>query len=193
MGGKDMRARLGTRLAAGYPVSALVLLVILLGYPLLGQAATAEDIAEGGRIYRDKCLVCHSIGKGVRLGPDLRDVLKRRDRVWLTRFVTDPKGMSESDPEAQKLMAEWKGRVMQPSNLSTVQNDQVLAFIEEQSAILASAVAAVAPAAPLRVGAGIPPQPAPSPPPPYPAQGLPDPTSSPSALKNSERKPSRSC
>src|SRR3990172_7246947 len=157
-----MRARLGSRLAAGYLVSALLFLLVLLGYPLSGQAATAEDIAEGGRIYREKCLACHSIGKGVRLGPDLRDIHKRRDREWLTRFVTDPKGMSESDPEAQKLMAEWKGRVMQPSNLSTVQNDQVLAFIEEQSAILASAVAAVPPAAPLYVAAAIPAQPAPA-------------------------------
>jgi len=157
-----MRARLGSRLAAGYLVSALLFLLVLLGYPLSGQAATAEDIAEGGRIYREKCLACHSIGKGVRLGPDLRDIHKRRDREWLTRFVTDPKGMSESDPEAQKLMAEWKGRVMQPSNLSTMQNDQVLAFIEEQSAILASAVAAVAPAAPLYVAAAIPAQPAPA-------------------------------
>ena len=130
-----MKARLGIR--PGYLASALLLLFVLVGYPLLGQAATEDEIAEGGRIFRDKCLVCHSIGKGLRLGPDLRDIHKRRDMAWLMRFVTDPKGMSESDPDAQKLVAEFKGRVMQPSDLNEKQHAEIFAFIEEQSNALA--------------------------------------------------------
>ena len=136
-----MRARFGIRLAGCFAASALVL--ILGSNPLSAQVATEEDSATGARIFGEKCVSCHTIGQGVRVGPDLRDVHKRRDRAWLIRWVADPKGLSTSDPEAQKLVAEWRRfGLMQPSGLDEKQIVQVLAYLEEESAEPAPAATA---------------------------------------------------
>lgn len=46
---------------------------------------------EGEYIFRQKCSACHTIGEGDKpTGPDLAGVMERRDRQWLTSFITDP-------------------------------------------------------------------------------------------------------
>lgn len=63
--------------------------------------------------FRLNCVSCHTIGGGRLVGPDLRDVVERKDRDWLVRFIMDPPAMiSSGDPYAVKLKDEARGVVM---------------------------------------------------------------------------------
>jgi mono/diheme cytochrome c family protein len=69
--------------------------------------AAAQSPAED--LFARKCGSCHTVGKGVRVGPDLKDVAKRRARTWLDQFVKAPSALLDSDADARNLLAEWKG------------------------------------------------------------------------------------
>jgi mono/diheme cytochrome c family protein len=71
--------------------------------PADAQQSPAEDL------FARKCGSCHTVGKGVRVGPDLKDVSKRRARAWLDSFVKAPSGMLDSDADARNLLADFKG------------------------------------------------------------------------------------
>ncbi|MCR4316351.1 MAG: cytochrome c [Planctomycetes bacterium] len=67
----------------------------------------AED---GEALYSSKgCVGCHT---GGTLAPDLSNILTRRDRGWVERFIKDPNGMKSSDGDAQALDAEWPANNM---------------------------------------------------------------------------------
>jgi mono/diheme cytochrome c family protein len=60
-------------------------------------------------LFARKCGSCHTVGKGVRVGPDLKDVLQRRNRAWVERFVKTPSSMLDSDADARQLLAQFNG------------------------------------------------------------------------------------
>ena len=128
-----MRARFWSRFVVGFAAGVLI---FVQGTPVaLSQVATEENHAEGGRIFKRRCVSCHTVGQGVRVGPDLRDIHKRRERAWLIRWIADPEEMAASDPEAQKLLTEWKPVGIMPHfDLSEKEITQVVAYLEEESA-----------------------------------------------------------
>jgi len=69
--------------------------------------APAQSPAED--LFARKCGSCHTVGKGVRVGPDLKDVAKRRGRAWLDTFVKTPSALLDSDADARNLLVEFKG------------------------------------------------------------------------------------
>lgn len=78
-----------------------------LSIPTRTQAQTAEDH------FRQNCSMCHTIGGGHLIGPDLQGVTKRRDRAWLVKFLQDPKAMIDSkDVYAAQLLQDAHGLVM---------------------------------------------------------------------------------
>lgn len=93
------------RLAPRVPAAALALAVLL-----QGGFVAAQEAAD---FFRGNCMSCHSIGGGRLTGPDLKNVEQRKDRVWLVKFLTNPKAMVDSgDPYAVKLQQEARGVVM---------------------------------------------------------------------------------
>lgn len=76
------------------------------------QQSPAEDL------FARKCASCHTVGKGVRIGPDLKDAHKRRSRAWLERFVRAPSALLDADAEARNLLSEFKGVRMPDLGLS---------------------------------------------------------------------------
>jgi len=83
------------------------LLVFLVAWP---AAVQAQDDAS---FFRRNCHSCHTIGGGRLTGPDLKEVTQRKDREWLERFISNPKGVMDSgDPYAQQLLQEARGVVM---------------------------------------------------------------------------------
>ncbi len=69
-------------------------------------------------LFARKCGSCHTVGKGVRVGPDLKDVLQRRNRAWVERFVKAPSTMLDSDQDARQLLAQFNGVRMPDLGLS---------------------------------------------------------------------------
>lgn len=100
-----------------------------------GKVTTsAEDIAEGDKIFNTFCISCHSVGAGPRIGPDLHNVEQRRDRDWLVKWMKDPIGMGQTDEVGKQLFAEWKSVPMPNPNLNDKQIAQVLAYMADTSA-----------------------------------------------------------
>ncbi|HEX7011855.1 MAG TPA: multicopper oxidase domain-containing protein [Steroidobacteraceae bacterium] len=72
-------------------------------------AAPTDPVAlQGKQSFELKCLACHTIGGGDKLGPDLLGVTKRRDEAWLVRWMRDPEGMLQTDPIAREMLAKYK-------------------------------------------------------------------------------------
>lgn len=70
---------------------------------------------EGKELFQRNCSVCHLIGEGKLVGPDLMGVTERRDREWLVKFITNSQEVIKAgDPVAVKLFEEYKKSIMPP-------------------------------------------------------------------------------
>lgn len=100
----------------------------------LTPAAFAEDAAA---YFRQNCMSCHTIGGGRLVGPDLKDVSKRAERQWLTRFIANPKQFLDSgDAYALKMKEEARGAIMPNiSGLDEAKAGALLDLIDKESAL----------------------------------------------------------
>ncbi len=101
------------------------------------RQASALQITSGEFLFRNGCAACHSIGEGDRIGPDLKDVAKRRDPLWLERFVRTPDVVIDSgDPIARELLQRHKGVRMPNLGLQPDEVGEILEYIAARSARL---------------------------------------------------------
>lgn len=80
----------------------------LLALPFLALAAWAcgkrpalpdTPEARGLLVFKSVCTNCHTLtGSGKAVGPDLLDVLKRRDEAFIRAYVANPRSLN---PQAQ--------------------------------------------------------------------------------------------
>jgi len=93
-------------------------------------AAPSDPSALKGKLaFESKCLACHSIAGGDKLGPDLYGVTKRHDEGWLARWLRSPEQMLQSDPVAKALLDKWK-IPMPNQGLSDEEIKQYLAYFK---------------------------------------------------------------
>lgn len=72
-------------------------------------AAPSNPAAVMGKLaFESKCLACHSIAGGDKIGPDLYGVTKRHDDAWLTRWLKSPEQMLQTDGVAKALLEKYK-------------------------------------------------------------------------------------
>jgi len=91
-------------------------------------APSAPDAVQGKLDFESKCLACHSIGGGRKLGPDLAGVTTRRSDAWLARWLKAPERMLEDDAAAKALLKEYGNLPMPNQNLSDSQIRQYLEY-----------------------------------------------------------------
>ncbi len=93
---------------------------------LFAAPAWAVDAAKD---FKTNCYSCHTIGGGARTGPDLKDVLKRKDRGWLVGWIKDPAGLLDGgDPYAMELLKAAGGQRM--TNISGMTTDRAGALLD---------------------------------------------------------------
>ena len=107
-----------------------------------------QDPSGGKQIFDQNCSGCHTIGGGVLIGPDLKDVTQRRNPQWIKNFITDPAKMVASDPTAQQLRQGFN-ITMPTLGLTSDQIDQLVAYLGNPGAAPAGPAA---PAFPVGVG-----------------------------------------
>jgi protein SCO1/2 len=93
----------------------------------------------GQALFKKLCAACHTVGVGDRVGPDLNGVTARRERAWLSSFLTAPEKMhARKDPIALALAAKYPG-VRMP-NLGLTENDaaDLIAYLHSQSSRVAA-------------------------------------------------------
>jgi nitrite reductase (NO-forming) len=73
------------------------------------EAAPTDPVALAGKqLFESKCLVCHSIGHGPKIGPDLQLVASRRTDLWLTHWLESPEKMLAADDSAKAMLARFQ-------------------------------------------------------------------------------------
>jgi nitrite reductase (NO-forming) len=96
------------------------------------MAATATPATAGavrGKLnFESKCLACHSIGQGDKLGPDLAGVTRRRSEAWLSEWLRAPGKMLASDPDARALLARFNNIPMPDQGLSAAEVAELLEY-----------------------------------------------------------------
>ncbi len=98
---------------------------------LISSATFAQD---GAALFSGNCTSCHAVGKEV-LGPDLKDVSKRRNLEWITKWVKNSGAVIASgDPYATSLFAKFNKTVMPPQNLKDDDIKAIVAYIDAESA-----------------------------------------------------------
>ncbi|MBD64428.1 MAG: hypothetical protein CME62_04430 [Halobacteriovoraceae bacterium] len=97
---------------------------------------------DAGKYYEKTCTVCHTIGGGDKIGPDLAGLSKRRKVEWIVKFVNYPDGMingdeeeagyEKADPIAKKVYALYKPQMMAEHELSKEQIQAILKYIDSK-------------------------------------------------------------
>lgn len=134
----DFRNRLFLLLAFGAAVISGISAPAFCGDTL---SQSPEIISKGKGVFENHtCSACHSIGGGIKTGPDLNGVLKQRSLPWLRKWIKSPDAVfASSDPVA----AEFKAKIaksepgysirMPTLGLTDEDVDAVLAYIKSQS------------------------------------------------------------
>ena len=94
------------------------------------RTPTDPDAVAGKLAFESKCLACHTVGEGDRLGPDVAGVTKRRSREWLARWLKEPEKMLQTDPDAQAMLKQYKNIPMPNQSLTDVEISQYLKYFE---------------------------------------------------------------
>lgn len=112
----------------------------------MAVSATPTDPAaiKGKENFESKCMACHSIGQGKKLGPDLLGITARRTDAWLSAWLRSPEKMVQTDPDAKAMLKEYNGLIMPNQNLSHTEIDQFLKFHHWADAQPAGSVSAMA-------------------------------------------------
>ena len=86
-----------------------------------------QNADQGQETFQTRCSMCHTIGGGRLVGPDLFGIEERHSEAWIIQFVQRSQQMvAAEDPDAVALFEEYLGMVMPDQPLS---DDEVRAVI----------------------------------------------------------------
>jgi nitrate reductase gamma subunit len=87
--------------------------VVMSAHILLCSGVASADTAEAKKIFTTRCMACHTFGKGVKIGPDLKGVTERRQRDWIVKFVRSSSTvLASGDATATALFEQFKQQRM---------------------------------------------------------------------------------
>ena len=76
-------------------------------------AARPAHAVDAKKIFNQRCTACHTYGKGVKVGPDLKGVTARRQRPWLLKFIrSSQQVIASGDKTANELFRTYKRQRM---------------------------------------------------------------------------------
>src|SRR5205807_2271397 len=120
----------------GYLLTRLAVLLIVFAGLLParaddGEPGEAKFSAEAATIFNKRCTACHTFGKGVKVGPDLKGVTQRRTPAWLRGFIhSSSEVIKKNDPTAVALFAQFKQQRMPDwIDLTDKQIDDILYYL----------------------------------------------------------------
>jgi len=91
---------------------------------------TSSDNSASAAIFSKRCAGCHTYGKGIRVGPDLKGVTDRHPRPWLLRFIRSSQSVIQSgDPVATVLFREFNQQRMPDHELSPEQIASLIDYL----------------------------------------------------------------
>ena len=79
----------------------------------------------GQDLFKKACFACHTIGEGVRVGPDLANVLDRYNQEWLVKFIQSSQELIKSGDSTAIAIFERNNKLImpdQPFNKSEIES-----------------------------------------------------------------------
>lgn len=111
-------------------VGVSLLALVIAAHTLLLAGVARADTAEAKKIFTTRCMACHTFGKGVKVGPDLKGVTERRQRDWIVKMVRSSSTMVGSDPIAVQLFDQFKQQRMPDwTDLSEAQINAIMDWL----------------------------------------------------------------
>lgn len=96
--------------------------------------AFGQQVENGKTLFNDNCSVCHTIGKGRLVGPDLAGVDQRREKDWIFSFINNSGELIASgDATAKALFDEFK-LAMPSHDFSNSELEDLLSYIAQAAA-----------------------------------------------------------
>lgn len=101
-------------------------------FSLLGIAFVGFLNAQvGKKIFNEKCVACHTVGGGNKVGPDLKAVGSRYNDAWLMKWIKSSQTLvKQKDPKALALVKKWNNIPMPDPGLNDAQIKDVIAYIK---------------------------------------------------------------
>jgi cytochrome oxidase Cu insertion factor (SCO1/SenC/PrrC family)/mono/diheme cytochrome c family protein len=97
------------------------------------QTAYVMQDRPGEALFLQACAACHTVGAGVRVGPDLAGVTLRRDNGWLVRYLMNPDAMlARGDPVAVALDADFPDVRMPNLRLGETDAGDVIQYLQSE-------------------------------------------------------------
>jgi cytochrome c2 len=93
-------------------------------------ASDAKSIAKGKATFNTKCIACHTIGGGKRLGPDLKDVTKRRKVKWLIEMIKNPDTFVKTDKAAMQIAKDFNNMPMTNYGFKDSEVKDIIAYLK---------------------------------------------------------------
>jgi len=90
---------------------------------------------EGKTLFNTKCIACHTIGQGKRLGPDLKGVTQRRKKAWLKKMIQTPDKMVKTDADAKKLLKEYNNLPMTNFGLKDKEVNALIDYLQHEDQV----------------------------------------------------------
>jgi protein SCO1/2 len=98
------------------------------------EAAPLNITDRGQYLFATRCAACHTIGHGVKIGPDLQGVTNTRDRAWLLHFIQKPEELlAAKDPLATQLFKQYKEIQMPNTRLGPEDTEFLVRYLEKTS------------------------------------------------------------
>ncbi|MSQ20272.1 MAG: c-type cytochrome [Betaproteobacteria bacterium] len=95
--------------------------------------AKQVNLTKGEQIFQSRCSTCHALGSGDKLGPDLAGVMRRRERDWITRYLSAPERVrAAGDPIALQLREKYKPVIMPNLSLGAEEVADLLGFFDKR-------------------------------------------------------------
>lgn len=112
---------------------AKMLLVSLLAFLLFSLSSfnsNAQD--QGKQLFEKNCQVCHKIGGGKLVGPELLGISQLREREWLVKFIRNSKELIDSGDKLAIQVYEENNKIpMQAfTNLSDAEINSIIDYID---------------------------------------------------------------
>ena len=100
--------------------------------PQKSYADARAVVADNGqRLFQSKCSSCHTIGQPEKIGPDLLGVTARRERAWLTRYISAPDELlAAGDPAATALFEKYRKIRMPNLKLGASDVADLIAYLD---------------------------------------------------------------
>ena len=118
---------------SGFKPAGVLLAALLTIFFFIADTNYAAAQNEGKQLFEKNCTICHKIGGGKLVGPELMGVTQRREKAWLAKFIKNSKELIDAgDPIAVKVYEENnKIPMLSFTQLSDAEINSIIDYIDK--------------------------------------------------------------